>query len=481
MDSKRDIEKEVEEYQHKQRDALEKLVKSGKLTDIQAEECNRLFTRFYRQKLSVGIELDWKKIKPLPEKDVLNIDESNESRFTDEEIVSFLKKLVVLKLNGGLGTSMGCDFPKSCIKVKDNLTFLHIILKQIHSINEKYHIDLPLVFMNSGRTEKMTKEVVDSALKELGFKVNVHFFNQPVFPRADVDTLLPTKAVKDDNPEYWYPPGHASVLDSFEESGLAEEFLECGKEWVFISNSDNLGGTPDGNILGSIIKKWETEKTKGGEEYSFFMEATHKTSLDVKGGTPILYDGRPFLLEASQVPKGKEEEIFDIKKFTLFNSGNLWINLRTWIKQDSFDLPIIYNPKVIKGDNGSAKVVQLEMCAGAALSQFNSVIMSVPRSRFIPVKLTCDLIRLQSDLYTFHDDGTVEPNLEKLPTIVLSKEFTRIRDYAQRINGSVSLKDAKRVVLDGNIELYDVCFKGDVEIHNNNDSVLKLTGVVQGE
>jgi len=42
-----------------------------------------------------------------------------------------LNKLVVLKLNGGLGTSMGCKGPKSIISVRNQLTFLDLTVQQI--------------------------------------------------------------------------------------------------------------------------------------------------------------------------------------------------------------------------------------------------------------------------------------------------------------------------------------------------------------
>ena len=42
-----------------------------------------------------------------------------------------LNKLVVVKLNGGLGTSMGCQGPKSVIPVRNDLTFLDLTVQQI--------------------------------------------------------------------------------------------------------------------------------------------------------------------------------------------------------------------------------------------------------------------------------------------------------------------------------------------------------------
>lgn len=43
---------------------------------------------------------------------------------------------MVVKLNGGLGTSMGCRGPKSVIQVRNELTFLDLTVQQIEvSIN----------------------------------------------------------------------------------------------------------------------------------------------------------------------------------------------------------------------------------------------------------------------------------------------------------------------------------------------------------
>ena len=48
-----------------------------------------------------------------------------------ERIKRDLGKLIVVKLNGGLGTSMGCKGPKSTITVRDDLTFLDLIIRQL--------------------------------------------------------------------------------------------------------------------------------------------------------------------------------------------------------------------------------------------------------------------------------------------------------------------------------------------------------------
>ena len=47
----------------------------------------------------------------------------------------------------------------------------------------------------------------------------------------------------------WYPPGHGDTYDSFANSGLLDMFIREGKEFVFVSNIDNLGATIDLSIL----------------------------------------------------------------------------------------------------------------------------------------------------------------------------------------------------------------------------------------
>jgi UTP--glucose-1-phosphate uridylyltransferase len=42
-----------------------------------------------------------------------------------------LNKLIVVKLNGGLGTTMGCQGPKSVISVRSGLTFLDLTIQQL--------------------------------------------------------------------------------------------------------------------------------------------------------------------------------------------------------------------------------------------------------------------------------------------------------------------------------------------------------------
>ena len=63
----------------------------------------------------------------------------------------------MLKLNGGLGTSMGLEKAKSLLTVKDGKTFLDLIAEQIKYTREQYGSNVRFVLMNSFSTSDDTK------------------------------------------------------------------------------------------------------------------------------------------------------------------------------------------------------------------------------------------------------------------------------------------------------------------------------------
>src|SRR2546421_2545879 len=91
------------------------------------------FSRYYEQlrEGDVGTlpEADLEPVEELPDAEELPEDEAGASEALDGA--------VVLKLNGGLGTSMGLDAPKSLLEVKEGLTFLDIIVRQVLGLRSR--------------------------------------------------------------------------------------------------------------------------------------------------------------------------------------------------------------------------------------------------------------------------------------------------------------------------------------------------------
>ncbi|KAJ1560984.1 UTP-glucose-1-phosphate uridylyltransferase, partial [Cladochytrium tenue] len=116
-----------------------------------------LFTRYLSEKAK-GQKLNWSKIKsPKPEQ---IIPYASIPVASPEQNRENLKKLAVLKLNGGLGTTMGCVGPKSAIEVRDGMTFLDLTVRQIEYLNSTNAVSVPLILMNSFNTDAETTRII---------------------------------------------------------------------------------------------------------------------------------------------------------------------------------------------------------------------------------------------------------------------------------------------------------------------------------
>eukprot|EP00761_Pharyngomonas_kirbyi_P012112 gb/GECH01012139.1/.p1 GENE.gb/GECH01012139.1/~~gb/GECH01012139.1/.p1 ORF type:complete len:497 (+),score=106.36 gb/GECH01012139.1/:1-1491(+) len=408
------------------------------------ESFHHLFQRFLSQKEKKRA-LEWSKIR-VPGSDLLaeydQLASPPESRVRD-----LLSKLVVVKLSGGLGTTMGCTGPKGLIELRGESSFLDMTVQQLQHLYDQYGVRIPLVLMASFNTERDTADVLE---KYAHYDVPVHMFRQKQFPRIDRDTLTPIVRSADpavmDKSE-WYPPGHGDVYDSLYRSELYDQLRADGKEYVFISNIDNLGATVDVSILEYIAQ----------QQLQFCMEVTNKTRADVKGGMPIEYDGHVTLLETAQVPPEHMEDFKSIKKFKIFNTNNVWVRLDAIAEhlEGLNTLDIITNVKSHRG----RPVIQLETAAGAAIGQFkHSKGIRVPRSRFLPVKSTSDLLVVQSNLYDVeHGKLVMNPlRIERagepsVPLVKLGKEFKMVGDYQRRMPSIPNLLELDHLTVAGDV------------------------------
>ena len=85
---------------------------------------------------------------------------STSSRHDADAEREALQKAIVLRLNGGLGTSMGLTGAKSLLEAKDGLSFLDIIARQVLALREAHDARLPLVLMDSFSTREDSLEAL---------------------------------------------------------------------------------------------------------------------------------------------------------------------------------------------------------------------------------------------------------------------------------------------------------------------------------
>lgn len=380
--------------------------------------------------------LDWSKVSPPEEHQIIAYE-----RLADAGTAA-LNKLAVLKVNGGLGTSMGMNGAKSALEVQNNLTFLDLIVQQIEHLNTTANTDVPLLLMTSFNTEEDTLRIVK---KYANRPVKITTFNQSRYPRLLRDSLLPFAKNVQEGRATWYPPGHGDLYHSLYRSGVLDRLLAQGKEYLFVSNSDNLGAIVDPRILQHMAES----------QSEFVMEVTSKTKGDIKGGTLINYDGTFRLLESAQVPPQHMEDFDSARRFKVFNTNNLWVNLKALkrvLENDEMKLDIISNPKSL--DDGRS-VIQLETVAGSAIKHFkNAHGIHVPRSRFLPVKQCSDLLLVKSDLYVL-EHGRLIMNENRMfgipPVIKLSGHFKKIQQFQKRFKQIPHIIELDHLTVSGDV------------------------------
>jgi UTP--glucose-1-phosphate uridylyltransferase len=378
-----------------------------------------------------------------------------------------LAGLAVIKLNGGLATTMGLTRPKSLIEARDGRTFLEIIVGQTLALRRRHGVRLPLVLMDSDATRAETlaalRRFPDLAVDGIDLE-----FLQSMVPKLDASTLAPVSWPASPALE-WCPPGHGDVYSALSGSGTLAALRERGFRYAVISNSDNLGATIDPRIAAYVES----------ERIPFLMEVALGTEADRKAGhiARRRSDGQLVLREIAQTPPEDEESFRDYRRWRYYNTNTLWVDLGRLAQLlatsgGALELPLIVNRKTVDPRDGSSTdVLQLESAMGAAIGSFEGArVLLVPRTRFVPVKGTDDLLVLRSDVYTLSPELEVIAAPERrgqLPYVELDKRFYRLLDeFEARIpDGPPSLREARRLVVHGDVTFgRGVVVRGDVEL-----------------
>ena len=387
-----------------------------------------------------------------------------------------MSQCVLIKLNGGLGTSMGLNQAKSLLPARSDQTFLDLIARQVLHQRQQHQVALPLILMNSFSTEQDSLARLaaypDLATGQNGIPVS---FRQHKVPRLAVDTLKPIDWPTDPARE-WCPPGHGDLYTALVTTGLLDELLDRGLRYAFVSNADNLGARLEPRILALMHR----------EQPAFLMEVTDRTVADRKGGHLARdLNGRLLLRESAQCPPDDQAAFRDIQRHRFFNTNNLWLNLeqlkaRLDANHGLLDLPLIRNRKhVIPDDPATPAVYQLETAMGSAIECFdNAQVVAVPRQRFAPVKTTADLLVLWSDRYRVTPAGWVEPQTDTPLTLDLDpRHYASIDQFRDRFpTGAPSLIHAHTLSLHGDIRFESgVTIKGHVHLQNPSDTPRLIT------
>lgn len=379
---------------------------------------------------------------------------------TPDQARDALSKMVLIKLNGGLGTSMGLDRAKSLLPVREGMNFLDLVVKQVRAARQQYGVRLPLLLLDSFRTQQDALEALAKYpdLVVDGLPIDV-LQNQE--PKLRADDLTPVEWPDDPTLE-WCPPGHGDLYPALLGSGVLKELLDQGFRYASVSNGDNLGAAPDARIAG-----WFAQS---GAPYA--AEVCVRTVNDRKGGHLAIRkaDGQLILRDTAQTAPEEMDFFTDEHRHPYFHTNNLWFDLQVLYdtlvaRKGVLGLPLIRNDKPVDpAQPDSPKVIQIESAMGAAIEVFpGAMAICVGRDRFLPVKTTNELMLLRSDVFDLTDAGTLHQVVPRLPGVALDEHFRLVDDFERRVPAPVSLREASSLKVTGDVTFgTDVSVVGDV-------------------
>ncbi len=369
-----------------------------------------------------------------------------------------MARTAVIKLNGGLGTSMGMDKAKSLLPVREGRTFLDLIVEQVLHARQEHGVRLPLVLMNSFRTRDDTMAAL-AGYPELAVEGLPLDFLQNQEPKLLAEDLTPVSWPADPSLE-WCPPGHGDLYTALLAGGVLTELIDAGFRYASVSNSDNLGAAPDPRIAGWFAAS--------GAPYA--AELCRRTAADRKGGHLALRkaDGRLILRDTAQTAPAEMDHFTDEHRHPYFHTNNLWFDLEQIAaaleeRGAVLGLPLIRNTKTVDPtDPSSPAVVQIETAMGAAIEVFDgATAIVVGRERFLPVKTTNDLLLVRSDAYELTASRTLELSVPAAPLVELDPGFYKtVQAFDARFpDGVPSIRGARSLTVRG-----DWTFEGGVSV-----------------
>ena len=437
-------------------DAFEKKMSSAGMGDAAIRAFRRNYEALLREETGLISE---ESIRPA--EGLESLEDLSQGGAADAELLS---QAVVIKLNGGLGTGMGLQGPKSMLAVRDGVNFLDLMVRQVLDLRKSSGAPVRLLLMNSFSTSGDTLGHL-ARYRDDGFaEASEVELMQNQIPKIAAVDLEPVEWPADRDLE-WCPPGHGDLYPALVGSGWLDRLLAEGVKYAFVSNSDNLGA-----VLDPVILQYFAESSA-----PFLMEVTRRTAADRKGGhlARRLADGRLLLREVAQCPDANLDAFQNIDRHQYFNTNSLWLRLdllKEQLEADSgvLPLPMIRNNKTVDPrDKKSTAVIQLEIAMGAAIECFEgAAAIDVPHSRFAPVKTTADLLALRSDAYEILENGQVRlhgSRAGKPPVIVLSDEY-KLVDSIEAL-GVPGLLGCRSLKVSGLVEFAPgVVIEGDVEV-----------------
>ena len=376
-------------------------------------------------------------IEPLDMESLADVDGA------DETAAAAIGKTAVIKLNGGLGTSMGMDRAKSllCVRRGPVLPRHHRAAGPARPQGVRrrpaadLHEQLPHLGRHDGRAGALLRPAPSTACRWSSCRTRS--------PSSLAKDLAPVGCPKDPDLE-WCPPGHGDIYTALRGTGLLDKLIDAGYTQVFVSNSDNLGAVPDARVAG-----WFADRGA-----PFAIEAVRRTPSDRKGGhfARRKSDGRIVLRESAQTldrgqgraRRPRSAQVHLDQQPLVRPAGDEGRARRARRRPRPADDPQRQAPRPGRLVH-ARRSIQIETAMGAAIEVFaDSRTIEVGRDRFVPVKTTNDLLVLRSDVYDLGKDFVLDQVADDMPFVELDPDhYKLVGDFDKRFpEGAPSLEEA---------------------------------------
>ncbi|XP_075492746.1 UTP--glucose-1-phosphate uridylyltransferase-like [Primulina tabacum] len=338
-----------------------------------------------------------------------------------QETMQLLNKLVVLKFNSILGDKMGFKTPKCVMEIAHGLTCLDLIVNQIDGLNVKYGCNIPLILVN----ETSAHDGIMKVLAKRSNK-NIHAVTMSQ-SQESTSNVVPPPAEGEDGKNQMGSLNLAKVFLQLVPSGKLDIMFSQGKEYILILSSDNLAHVVDRKILNHLLQN----------NIEYCVEVMAKSSE----------------LEGNDSLQKKEDFKTPLPKMNWKFIDTMWINMNS--------IGSLVARRAAREDFTISRLFD------------ESFALSVPKSRYLPVEATSDLLLLKSDLYTLMD-GILTRNTAREnpadPTIELGPEFENVDDFRRRFKSVPSVVGLESLKVTGDVWFgAGITLKGKVSIHARLD------------
>lgn len=251
--------------------------------------------------LNKTFEIGDKKIEKISAIDINKLTEEDFNNYKNIG-AEYIKngQYAVITMAGGQGTRLGHSGPKGTFKVNlkngDKYLF-QIIVESLQKANQKYNVIIPWYIMTSEENNNQTVQFLEEH-NYFGYpKEKVQFFKQGKAP------LITTKGkllIGEDKLIKEASDGNGSIYKSLEKNGIINEMKDNNIKWVFVGGVDNiLLKIVDPLLLGITIS----------ENNKIASKSVIKTNPKERAGVFCKIDGKPGIIEYSELPEEMTEEV----------------------------------------------------------------------------------------------------------------------------------------------------------------------------